>query len=65
MSERTFHPEIHALPESHTILIDLGQDNYLRMSAEVAQKFAGSLMAKAHEAQGHPKAHMFVIEVPE
>ena len=65
MSERTFNPKIHAFENSQSILIDLGEDNYLRMSAETAKKFAGSLLNKANEAEGKPKAHMFMIEVPE
>ncbi|MCO4257356.1 hypothetical protein [Pseudarthrobacter cellobiosi] len=63
MTERTFNPKIHALPNSKTILIDLGQDNYLSMSADVAKKFAGRILTAANEAEGNLPAHMFVIEV--
>jgi hypothetical protein len=63
MTERTFNPKMHALPNSKTVLIDLGQDNYLSMSADVAKKFAGRLLSKANEAEGNAPVHMFMIEV--
>lgn len=63
MTERTFSPKIHALPNSKTILVDLGKDNYLSMSSEVARKFAGRMLTAANEAEGQPPAHMFVIKV--
>lgn len=63
MTERTFNPKIHALPNSKTILIDLGQDNYLRMSADVAKKLAGRILTAANEAEGNAPVHMFMIGV--
>jgi hypothetical protein len=63
VTERTFTPKIHALPNSKSILIDLGLDNYLRMSSEVAKKFAGRLLTAATEAEGSAPAHRFIIEV--
>ena len=65
MSERTFNPKMHALQESQTVLIDLGEDNYLSMSADVAKKFAGRLLTKANEAEGNAPVHMFMIGVEE
>ena len=62
-SERTFNPKIHALPNSQTILIDLGQDNYLSMTSDVAKKFAGRILTAANEAEGNAPVHMFVIKV--
>lgn len=63
MTERTFSPKIHALPNSKTILVDLGQDNYLSMSADVANKLAGRILTAANEAEGNAPVHMFMIEV--
>jgi hypothetical protein len=63
MTERTFNPKIHAFTKSKSIMIDLGQDNYLRMSSEVAKKFAGRMLTAANEAEGNAPVHMFVIEV--
>jgi hypothetical protein len=63
MNERTFNPKIHAFASDNSIMIDLGQDNYLRMSSEVAKKFAGRMLQAANEAEGNLPVHMFVIEV--
>jgi hypothetical protein len=63
MTERTFIPKIHSFPNSKTVMIDLGQDNYLRMSSDVAKKFAGRMLTAANEAEGNPPVHMFMIEV--
>ena len=63
MTERTFSPKIHSFQKDQSILIDLGQDNYLRMNAETARKFAGRMLTAANEAEGSAPAHMFVIRV--
>lgn len=63
MSERTFSPKIHAFPGDGSVLIDLGEDNYLRMPAETAKRFAGRILVKANEAEGNAPVHMFMIEV--
>lgn len=63
MTERTFNPQILAVPMTSTVLIDLGQDNFLRMSSEVAKRFAGRMLTAANEAEGNAPVHMFMIEV--
>ncbi|MDQ0241233.1 hypothetical protein [Arthrobacter bambusae] len=63
MTERTFSPKMHAFPKTKTVLIEMGEDNYLRMSSEVARKFAGRMLQIANEAEGNDPAHMFVIKV--
>lgn len=63
MTERTFNPKIHALTSSKSILIDLGKDNYLSMTSDVAKKFAGRMLTAANEAEGNAPVHMFMIEV--
>ncbi|MDQ0854823.1 hypothetical protein QFZ79_002934 [Arthrobacter sp. V4I6] len=63
MTERTFNPKIHTFPSDKSIMIDLGQDNYLRMTSDVAKKFAGRMLTAANEAEGNTPVHMFVIEV--
>lgn len=63
MTERTFNPKIYTFPDTKTVLIDLGQDNYLSMSSEVAKRFAGRMLTAANEAEGNAPAHMFVIQV--
>jgi hypothetical protein len=63
MTERTFNPKIHAFPNTKTVLIEMGEDNYLRMSSEVAKKFAGRMLTAVNEAEGNEPAHMFVFKV--
>jgi hypothetical protein len=63
VNERTFSPKIHAFASDKSIMIDLGQDNYLRMSSEVAKKFAGRLLTAAAESEGSAPVHRFIIEV--
>jgi hypothetical protein len=63
MTERTFNPKIHTFPGTKTVMIDLGEDNYLSMSSEVAKKFAGRMLTAANEAEGNAPVHMFVIKV--
>jgi len=63
MTERTFNPKIHSFPNSKTVMIDLGQDNYLSMTSEVAKRFAGRMLTAANEAEGNDPVHMFVIQV--
>ena len=63
MTERTFNPKIHAFPTTKTVLIEMGEDNYLRMSSEVAKKFAGRMLTAANEADGNDPVHMFVLKV--
>ncbi|MEO5317630.1 hypothetical protein PV761_03415 [Arthrobacter sp. CC3] len=63
MTERTFNPKVHTFPDTKTIMIDLGEDNYLSMSSEVAKRFAGRMLTAANEAEGNAPVHMFVIKV--
>lgn len=63
MNERTFNPKIHTFPNTKTVMIDLGEDNYLSMTAEVAKRFAGRMLTAANEAEGNAPVHMFMIEV--
>lgn len=63
MTERTFSPKMHAFPSDKSIMIDLGEDNYLRMPAETAKRFAGRILTAANEAEGNAPVHMFMIEV--
>jgi len=63
MSERTFNPKISTFPNTKTVMIDLGEDNYLSMSSEVATRFAGRMLTAANEAEGKAPVHMFVIKV--
>lgn len=63
MAERTFNPKIRTFPGTKTVMIDLGEDNYLSMSSDVAKKFAGRMLTAANEAEGNAPVHMFVIKV--
>lgn len=62
-TEEQFRPTITGV--GGNVLIQFPNDLYLRMTADMARKFAQSILAAAAKSEGHTKGYQFIIDTTE